>query len=151
LQRAAFFMGKGREEGAIPVKQELVKQELLKQKAGNQEPPKQGKTGRPKGAANRVTAEMRRSARAYSDEALDMLVELMRGGDKRVSLSAAQEILNRAWGRPGAALEEEVDHRGQLETQSEEVLDERIRELIRQTGIGAPAGREKAAEKPETD
>ncbi|WP_115935718.1 hypothetical protein [Aestuariispira insulae] len=103
------------------------------------------KRGRPKGARNKVTAAMRSAARNHSSEALETLLALMRGGDKRVSLSAAQEILNRAWGRPGPLAEPvegmEEGMADRLSILSDGALDERIRRLLDETGFDPAVGR----------
>src|SRR5713101_5097273 len=45
---------------------------------GSPRPPNAGK-GRPKGAVNKITAEVRAAAQVYTKEALTTLVRLMRG------------------------------------------------------------------------
>lgn len=52
-------------------------------------------TGRPKEAA-----EVKALARTYTTEAVEKLVELMRGEDKKLARAAAVDILDRAIGKP---------------------------------------------------
>ena len=61
--------------------------------------------GRPKGALNKSTAEMRQYASQYTEEAIECLVGLMR---QTRSLSAqgaaAQYLLDRCYGRPAQSV-----------------------------------------------
>ena len=63
--------------------------------------------GRPKGALNRSTLEVREAARAYTAEALAKLAAIMRHGtSEAVQILAAKELLDRGYGRPAQALSE---------------------------------------------
>ena len=85
---------------------------------GNPHPVNAGK-GRPKGSRNKKTAEVREAARVYTNEALLALVRLMRGQNVKgktrsevlpqTQAFAAQELLNRGWGRPATAVTGEGD------------------------------------------
>ena len=76
---------------------------------GSLRPPNAGR-GRPKGAVNKVTDEVRAAAQVYTKEARTTLVRLMRGQNckgkgrsevlPQTQFCAAQEILNRGYGRP---------------------------------------------------
>jgi hypothetical protein len=60
--------------------------------------PKSG--GRKAGTPNKATAEIKTLAQQYGVRALQRVVALMVSEDERVSLSACQEILSRAYGKP---------------------------------------------------
>ena len=60
--------------------------------------------GRPKGALNRSTLEVREAARAYTAEALAKLAAIMRHGiSEAAQIMAAKELLDRGFGRPALA------------------------------------------------
>ena len=60
--------------------------------------------GRPKGALNRSTLEVREAARAYTAEALAKLATIMRHGTSEAAqILAAKELLDRGYGRPAQA------------------------------------------------
>lgn len=64
--------------------------------------------GRPKGALNRSTLEVREAARAYTAEAIKTLASIMRHGtSEAVQILAAKELLDRAYGKPAQASEPE--------------------------------------------
>jgi hypothetical protein len=57
--------------------------------------------GRPKGALNRSTLEVREAARAYTAEAVETLASIMRHGTTEAArIMAAKELLDRGYGRP---------------------------------------------------
>jgi hypothetical protein len=60
-------------------------------------------SGRPKGAG-----EIRELARQYVPAALTKIGELVGSADPRVALAAAQEILNRVYGKPLQSVESDV-------------------------------------------
>jgi hypothetical protein len=63
--------------------------------------------GRPKGALNRSTLEVREAARAYTAEALAKLATIMRHGTSEAAqILAAKELLDRGYGRPAQASNE---------------------------------------------
>jgi hypothetical protein len=63
--------------------------------------------GRPKGALNRSTLEVREAARAYTAEAIETLASIMRHGtSEAVQILAAKELLDRGYGRPALAASE---------------------------------------------
>jgi len=63
--------------------------------------------GRPKGALNRSTLEVREAARAYTAEALKTLASIMRHGTTEAAqILAAKELLDRGYGRPAQAASE---------------------------------------------
>jgi hypothetical protein len=60
--------------------------------------------GRPKGALNRSTLEVREAARAYTAEAIETLANIMRHGTTEAAqIMAAKELLDRGYGRPAQA------------------------------------------------
>lgn len=62
--------------------------------------------GRPQGAVNKATADIRAAAQEYSVEALQVLVNVARVGDSEAArVSAANAILDRAHGKPSQAVE----------------------------------------------
>ncbi|MDD2744567.1 MAG: hypothetical protein PHV02_20095 [Rhodocyclaceae bacterium] len=66
--------------------------------------PKTG--GRAAGTPNKVSREVRQAAMAHTGDALAALVTLMNeAGNEQVRLQAATQLLDRAVGKPGAAIE----------------------------------------------
>ena len=64
--------------------------------------------GRPKGALNRSTLEVREAARTYTAEALAKLAAIMRHGTSEAAqIMAAKELLDRGYGKPAQASEPE--------------------------------------------
>lgn len=66
-------------------------------------PFKKGQSGNPKGRP-KVDFEVREAAREHGEEAMNKLVELMRGEDARVAQAAANAILDRAFGKPAQSI-----------------------------------------------
>lgn len=62
-----------------------------------------GQSGNP-GGRPKEDAEVKSLARATGPEAIDKLVELMRGDDRRTALAAAQALLDRGFGKPAQAI-----------------------------------------------
>jgi hypothetical protein len=68
--------------------------------------------GRPKGAVNKATADIREAAQEYSAQALQVLVKVATAGESEAArVAAANAILDRAHGKPRQA----VDVDGQLD------------------------------------
>lgn len=68
--------------------------------------------GRPKGAANKATADIREAAQQYTDEALLVLAEVMREGDSAAArVAAANAILDRGHGKPRQTIDADVTTR----------------------------------------
>ncbi|MXV35956.1 MULTISPECIES: hypothetical protein [unclassified Saccharibacter] len=62
--------------------------------------------GRPKGAVNKVTANIRALAQEHGKDALEILVKIAKTGENETArISAAKEILDRAYGKATAHLE----------------------------------------------
>lgn len=74
----------------------------ISKKLGNsaRKPPAAGK-GRPKGALNKVTADVRALAQKYGADAIETLSQIMKADDQPAAarVSAAKEILDRAYGK----------------------------------------------------
>ena len=61
--------------------------------------------GRPRGAPNKATAEIKELARQYSDKALAELARLMENAESEATrVAACKEILDRAYGRAPQAI-----------------------------------------------
>lgn len=57
--------------------------------------------GRPKGAVNKATADIREAAQEYTERALAVLVEVMTTGDSAAArVAAANSVLDRGHGKP---------------------------------------------------
>lgn len=66
--------------------------------------------GRPKGAVNKATADIREAAQEYTDEALMVLAEVMRDGDSAAArVAAANSILDRGHGKPRQSMDVEAN------------------------------------------
>ncbi len=62
--------------------------------------------GRPKGALNKATADVRVAAQQYTEEALTVLAKVMRDSDSDAArVAAANSILDRAHGKPRQAVD----------------------------------------------
>ncbi len=72
-------------------------------------PFKKGQSGNP-GGRPRDVAEVRELAREHCPEAIEKLVEHMRGDDARMSIQASMALLDRGYGKPHASIE----HSGNL-------------------------------------
>jgi hypothetical protein len=78
----------------------------------NLRPWKKGESGNP-GGKSKIVEEIRTLARRHSTRAFARIVELVEDDDSRVAMAAAKEVLDRAWGKPGAA-EDENGPKGQV-------------------------------------
>lgn len=68
-------------------------------------PFQKGQGGRPKGAPNKATADVKAAARVYTMESVDRLAFWMRSDNPRASVMACATLLDRGWGKPGQAVE----------------------------------------------
>src|SRR3546814_20190143 len=74
--------------------------------------PGERRGGRQKGTPNKATASIRDIAREYTTEAIEALVSVMAGGadiPAAAQVSAAKEILDRAYGKASTALNGDED------------------------------------------
>lgn len=66
---------------------------------------KPGQSGNPGGRPKKDRHIVRDAARAFTQEAVDTLVELMRNGKQEVTrINACVAILDRGWGKPAQAI-----------------------------------------------
>ncbi len=64
-----------------------------------------GQSGNPKGRPS-IKGEVETLARAYTAEAIETLVEMMRNSESdKVRIAAATALLNRGWGMPRQAID----------------------------------------------
>ena len=71
-------------------------------------PFKKGQSGNPNGrsiAAVKATNDLQKRAKRHTKESVETLVKWMRDGDGRVSVSAANSLLDRGYGKPSQTLE----------------------------------------------
>lgn len=61
-------------------------------------------SGRPKGARSKMADDVRALADVDAPKAWKKIVGLMGSDDERVALAAAQEVLNRRYGKPAQAI-----------------------------------------------
>lgn len=64
---------------------------------------KKGQSGNP-GGRPKAIKDLQAVAREHSPKAFARVLSLIDSDDARVSLAAAQEVLNRAWGKPAQAI-----------------------------------------------
>lgn len=74
-------------------------------------PFKKGQSGNP-GGRPKKDSELTELAREHTVAAIDKLAYWLRSDDARASVSAAQALLDRGWGKPRQAIEASID--GQL-------------------------------------
>jgi len=61
-------------------------------------------SGRPKGARSKLADDVRKLAEKDAVTAWRKIVKLLESKDERVQLAAAQEVLNRRYGKPAQAV-----------------------------------------------
>ena len=66
-------------------------------------------SGRPVGAKNLTTREMKERAAHYGDTALLAIAKLMESNDERVVLDASRTLLERGYGKPAQIIEGNSD------------------------------------------
>lgn len=83
---------------------------------------KRPNAGRPKGGKNKTTPEIKLIAQEYGREAIESLVEIMRGDEypAPARVSASRELLDRAYGKPAQA----IQHSGSVDQPLVIVLDD---------------------------
>ncbi len=72
--------------------------------------------GRPKGAVNKATADIREAAQEYTTEALGVLAEVMRSGQQPAAarVAAATALLDRGHGKPTQTVDVDADVRADV-------------------------------------
>jgi predicted ArsR family transcriptional regulator len=66
-------------------------------------------SGRPKGAYNKATVDIREAAQQYTQEALETLLSVMREGDtSSARAAAANSVLDRGHGKPTQVMDTTV-------------------------------------------
>jgi hypothetical protein len=67
--------------------------------------------GRPKGSKNRANKELRDLARTYTNDALDTLAHIAQCGESESArVQASVALLDRAWGKPKAQIESDMNN-----------------------------------------
>ena len=66
--------------------------------------------GRPKGAPNKSTAEVKALASVYTEAAIKRLADWMRSDEPKASVAAANALLDRAHGKPSQSLDANLTH-----------------------------------------
>jgi len=67
--------------------------------------------GRPKGSKNRANKELRNLARTYTNDALDTLAQIAQHGESESArVQASVALLDRAWGKPKAQIEADMNN-----------------------------------------
>jgi hypothetical protein len=94
---------------------------------------KKGQSGNPGGRVG-VPAEVRELARKHTPEAIERLVHWMRSSDARASVSAANAILDRAFGKPVQATAE-LTSNNEFSHLSDEEFNEQFKELAAELGF----------------
>lgn len=74
-------------------------------RSGRGSKPGERRGGRAKGTPNKATAEIKAIAQPYSAQAIETLAHIMKAGESEAArVSAANAILDRAWGKPSQAV-----------------------------------------------
>lgn len=61
--------------------------------------------GRPKGALNKITADVKAIAQEYTEQAIKVLADIMVNGESEAArVSAVNALLDRAYGKPPQAI-----------------------------------------------
>lgn len=91
--------------------------------------------GRPRGAKNKATLELKGLAQQHTEDALKTLVEIMLSAESsdKARVAAANAILDRGFGKPHQSIDAEIT--GTIADITDDELDKRIIEIARQTGI----------------
>ena len=67
--------------------------------------------GRPRGSKNKANKELRDLARTYTNDALETLAQIAQKGESESArVQAASALLDRAWDKPRATVEAELNN-----------------------------------------
>jgi len=79
--------------------------------------PGERRGGRQKGTLNKATADIRAAAQEYSDQALQVLVNVATAGESEAArVAAANAILDRAHGKPKQSLDVDANVKAAIQT-----------------------------------
>lgn len=85
--------------------------------------------GRPKGAHNKITADVKAVAQQYTEQAIKVLADIMVNGESEAArVSAVNSLLDRAYGKAPQAIE----HTGEIKFQLAELLAQRRTHVAKQ-------------------
>lgn len=80
--------------------------------------------GRPKGAVNKATADIREAAQEFTSEALQVLVQVARTSESDAArVAAANSILDRGHGKPRQSVEVDADVTARVEAVEWRIVD----------------------------
>lgn len=67
--------------------------------------------GRPKGALNKATAELKAIAREYTEQAVETLAQIMQTSESDAArVAAVNALLDRGWGKPSQVIAGDADN-----------------------------------------
>lgn len=82
--------------------------------------------GRKKGTPNKATADIRAAAQEYTDQALNVVVQIATAGEGEAArVAAANSILDRAHGKPRQSVEVDADVNAKVEMVEWRIVDPR--------------------------
>jgi hypothetical protein len=94
---------------------------MEQQKAGKQKPRGRpfvkGVTGNPRGRP-KENEDVKKAAREYTNESIERLAFWMRSDNAKASVSAADRLLDRAWGKPS----QDLNHSGEIVVAISEIV-----------------------------
>lgn len=94
--------------------------------------------GRPMGALNKATRDIREAAREYTDDALKTLARLMKSGKtEQARVAAAKELLDRGYGKSTAHIEANINLLERLSPDEQQALAAALEALARDEGEDA--------------
>lgn len=80
--------------------------------------------GRKKGQVNKITADIREAAQTFTNDALNVLAQIMREGESEAArVAAANSILDRGYGKPRQAVDVDANVAAQVSTIVRRIVD----------------------------